>query len=50
MQLFSNQRKGRVIPVAYKAAKGEKVEHVNWVPFELVTPDKKEEYQAKYKK
>ena len=36
--------------IAYKAAKGEKVEHVNWVPFELVTPDKKEEYQAKYKK
>ena len=35
---------------AYKIAKGEKVEQVNWVPFELVTPDKKEEYQAKYKK
>lgn len=36
--------------IAYKAAKGEKVDHVNWVPFELVTPDKKAEYEAKYKK
>ena len=27
---------------AYRAAKGEKVEKINWVPFELVTPDKKE--------
>ncbi len=26
---------------AYRAAKGEKVEKINWVPFELVTPDKK---------
>ncbi|MEH8076101.1 sugar ABC transporter substrate-binding protein [Gallibacterium anatis] len=34
---------------AYRAAKGEKVEKINWVPFELVTPDKKETYQAKYK-
>ena len=32
------------------AAKGEKVPAVKWVPFELVTPDKKEEYQARYKK
>ncbi|KYK88911.1 ATPase [Aggregatibacter actinomycetemcomitans serotype f str. SC29R] len=36
--------------MAYLAAKGEKVPSVKWVPFELVTPDKKEEYQAKYKK
>ena len=36
--------------MAYLAAKGEKVPSVEWVPFELVTPDKKEEYQAKYKK
>ncbi|PJG86122.1 substrate-binding domain-containing protein [Conservatibacter flavescens] len=35
---------------AYKAAKGERVPHVSWVPFELVTPANKEEYQAKYKK
>jgi raw score 14.02 len=36
--------------MAYLAAKGEKVPAVKWVPFELVTPDKKEEYQARYKK
>ncbi|QEH08125.1 sugar ABC transporter substrate-binding protein [Histophilus somni] len=35
--------------MAYLAAKGEKVPSVKWVPFELVTPDKKEEYQARYK-
>ncbi|MFZ7198769.1 substrate-binding domain-containing protein [Avibacterium avium] len=35
--------------IAYLAAKGEKVDKIKWVPFELVTPDKKEEYQAKYK-
>ncbi|CAM3821714.1 substrate-binding domain-containing protein [Avibacterium endocarditidis] len=35
--------------VAYLAAKGEKVPAIKWIPFELVTPDKKEEYQAKYK-
>ncbi|MCW9716464.1 substrate-binding domain-containing protein [Avibacterium sp. 21-594] len=35
--------------IAYRAAKGEKVDKIKWVPFELVTPDKKEEYQAKYK-
>lgn len=35
--------------MAYLAAKGENVPAVKWVPFELVTPDKKEEYQAKYK-
>ncbi|MDU8924869.1 substrate-binding domain-containing protein [Pasteurellaceae bacterium LIM206] len=36
--------------MAYRAAKGEQVPHVKLVPFELVTPDKKEEYKAKYKK
>lgn len=36
--------------MAYLAAKGEKIPHVKWVPFELVTPAQKEEYQAKYKK
>ena len=35
---------------AYRSAKGEKVEKYHWVPFELVTPDKKAEYQEKYKK
>ncbi len=35
--------------VAYLAAKGEQVPAIKWVPFELVTPDKKEEYQARYK-
>lgn len=35
--------------MAYRAAKGEEVPHIKWVPFELVTPDKKEEYKAKYK-
>lgn len=35
--------------MAYLAAKGEKVPHIKWVPFELVTLDKKAEYQAKYK-
>lgn len=34
--------------MAYLAAKGEKVPAIKWVPFELVTPDKKAEYQAKY--
>ena len=36
--------------MAYLAAKGEKVPAVKWVPFELVTPDKKEEYQERDKK
>ncbi|MGQ0287446.1 substrate-binding domain-containing protein [Pasteurellaceae bacterium 22721_9_1] len=36
--------------LAYRAAKGEQIPHVKWVAFELVTPDKKEEYQSKYKK
>lgn len=35
--------------IAYKIAKGEAVEKYNWVPFELVTPDMKEKYRAKYK-
>lgn len=35
--------------MAYLAAKGEKVPSIKWIPFELVTPDKKEVYQAKYK-
>ncbi|QLB12659.1 monosaccharide ABC transporter substrate-binding protein (CUT2 family) [Bisgaardia hudsonensis] len=35
--------------MAYLAAKGQKVPEVKWVPFELVTPENKEEYQAKYK-
>ncbi len=35
--------------IAYKIAKGETVEKYNWVPFELVTPDMKEKYKAKYK-
>lgn len=35
--------------IAYAAAKGEKVPQIHYVPFELVTPDKKEEYQAKWK-
>ena len=34
--------------IAYQAAKGEKVPQIHYVPFELVTPDKKEEYQAKW--
>ncbi|MBR0573483.1 MULTISPECIES: sugar ABC transporter substrate-binding protein [Pasteurellaceae] len=35
--------------IAYKAAKGEKVAQYNWIPFELVTPEKKEKYLHKYK-
>ncbi|PJG86132.1 substrate-binding domain-containing protein [Conservatibacter flavescens] len=34
--------------VAHKVAKGETVDKITWVPFELVTPDKKAEYEAKY--
>lgn len=33
----------------YKAAKGEEVPKYKWIPFELVTPDKKEQYINKYK-
>lgn len=36
--------------VAHKVAKGEKVEPLTWVPYELVTPDKKAEYEARYQK
>lgn len=35
---------------AHKAAKGEKVEHIQWIPYELVTPENKATYEAKYKK
>ncbi|MGQ0287362.1 sugar ABC transporter substrate-binding protein [Pasteurellaceae bacterium 22721_9_1] len=35
--------------MAYKAAKGEKVAQYNFIPFELVTPDKKQQYLNKYK-
>ncbi|PJG86237.1 substrate-binding domain-containing protein [Conservatibacter flavescens] len=34
--------------IAYSAAKGENVPQIHYVPFELVTPDKKAEYQAKW--
>lgn len=34
--------------VAYKAAKGEKVEKYVWINFELVRVDQKDEYKAKY--
>lgn len=35
--------------LAYKAAMGENVPLYNWIPFELVTPDKKAQYINKYK-
>lgn len=35
--------------VAHKIAKGEEVEKNIWIPFELVTPNNKAEYEAKYK-
>lgn len=38
------------VETAVKAAKGEKVEKYIDVPFELVTPDKADEYLAKYQK
>lgn len=34
--------------MAYKAAKGEQVPQYNFIPFELVTPDKKAQYLNKY--
>ncbi|PJG86123.1 sugar ABC transporter substrate-binding protein [Conservatibacter flavescens] len=41
---------GRIsVEMAYQAAKGEKVPLYNWIPFELVTPDKKAQYLNKYK-
>ena len=33
---------------AYLLAKGETVERFNWIPFELVTPDLRDEYLARY--
>lgn len=36
--------------LAYKLAKGEKVEHVTWVPFQLVTPKNKAEFENAQKK
>lgn len=35
--------------MAYRAAKGEKIPQYNFIPFELVTPDKKAQYLNKYK-
>lgn len=35
--------------MAYKAALGEDIPKYNWIPFELVTPDMKEQYINKYK-
>ena len=35
--------------MAYKAALGEDVLKYNWIPFELVTPEMKEQYINKYK-
>ncbi|MCW9732679.1 hypothetical protein L5B97_04100 [Avibacterium sp. 20-15] len=32
-----------------KVTKGEKVPAIKWIPFELVTPDKKTQYLNKYK-
>lgn len=41
---------GRIsVEMAYKAAMGETVPLYNWIPFELVTPDKKAQYINKYK-
>ena len=35
--------------MAYKAALGEEILKYNWIPFELVTPEMKEQYINKYK-
>lgn len=35
--------------MAYKAAFGEEIPKYNWIPFELVTPEMKEQYINKYK-
>ena len=35
--------------LAYKAALGEEIPKYNWIPFELVTPEMKEQYINKYK-
>ncbi len=37
------------VEVALKAAKGEQIEKEIWIPYELVTPDKIDEYLAKWK-
>ncbi|MGR6646351.1 sugar ABC transporter substrate-binding protein [Avibacterium paragallinarum] len=36
------------VELAYRAAKGESVPLYNWIPFELVTPEKKVQYINKY--
>lgn len=36
------------LDMAIAMAKGEKVESPNWIPYELVTPDKAEEYLSRY--
>lgn len=33
---------------AYDLARGNEVEKMNWIPFELVTPDKRDEYLARW--
>ena len=35
--------------MAYKAVLGEEIPKYNWIPFELVTPEMKEQYINKYK-
>lgn len=35
--------------VAYKLLKGETVNKMNWIPFEIVTPDLRDEYLSKWK-
>lgn len=35
--------------MAYKSVIGEQVPLYNWIPFELVTPNNKEQYLNKYK-
>lgn len=46
----SASQQGRLsAEMAYKAALGEKLPKYNWIPFELVTPDIKEQYINKYK-
>lgn len=36
------------VEMAMKLAKGEKVQSPNWIPYQLVTPDKVEEFLTKY--
>ncbi|WP_199425840.1 sugar ABC transporter substrate-binding protein [Thermaerobacillus caldiproteolyticus] len=49
--VFQNAKgQGQVgLETAVKAAKGEKVEKFNWIPYELVTKDNVEEYIKKWK-